>query len=111
MIPAPTALAGIPPGADLLTAPEAAAVLCVVPATLANLAKAGRVPFVRTPGGHRRYPKAALLRMRAAAGDASRFRSQATFGHITRGEAVELLMTAGHGLTADEAAMMIGGTK
>src|SRR5215211_6872519 len=39
-----------------LTASQAAALLQVSPKTVSRWAKEGKLPFVRTLGGHRRYP-------------------------------------------------------
>ena|SRR5437899_52150 len=47
--------------ADLLTPAEAAALLNVSVKSLTRWATTGRVPVVVTPGGHRRYPRQALL--------------------------------------------------
>jgi excisionase family DNA binding protein len=44
-----------------LTSSELAALLSVSPKTIARWAKAGQLPFRRTLGGHRRYPKRAVL--------------------------------------------------
>jgi excisionase family DNA binding protein len=41
--------------AEFLKAAEAAGRLHISPKTLARWAKDGRIPSVRTPGGHRRY--------------------------------------------------------
>jgi excisionase family DNA binding protein len=43
------------PGDDLLTPREVARVFGVYVATVATWARAGRLVFTRTPGGHRRY--------------------------------------------------------
>lgn len=40
-----------------LTSSEAAAVLHVSPKTIARFAKEGKLPFIKTLGGHRRYPE------------------------------------------------------
>lgn len=40
----------------LLTAAEVGALFGVDPKTVTNWAKLGRVRFITTPGGHRRYP-------------------------------------------------------
>jgi excisionase family DNA binding protein len=39
-----------------LTASQAAALLQVSPKTVSRWAKEGKLPYVRTLGGHRRYP-------------------------------------------------------
>jgi excisionase family DNA binding protein len=40
---------------DLLTPGEVAALFSVDPRTVTRWAAAGRLPYIRTPGGHRRY--------------------------------------------------------
>jgi excisionase family DNA binding protein len=50
---------GDQPPSYLRTA-EVAAWLHVSPKTVARWAKEGKLPFVRTLGGHRRYPEAKL---------------------------------------------------
>jgi excisionase family DNA binding protein len=40
---------------EMYTAGEFAALVGVDSKTVARWAKAGKVPFIRTPGGHRRY--------------------------------------------------------
>jgi excisionase family DNA binding protein len=42
---------------ELLTPAEVAAMFCVAPKTVARWAKEGKLPHIRTIGGHRRYPK------------------------------------------------------
>ncbi len=52
-------------GPDLLMTSEVAAILHVNPKTVARWAKDGRLPHIRTLGGHRRYlrgPIEALVR-------------------------------------------------
>ena len=44
---------------------EVADLLHVSPKTVARWAKAGRLPFQRTLGGHRRYPEAAIRELAA----------------------------------------------
>lgn len=44
-----------PPG-NYLTASQAAQILQVSPKTVSRWAKEGRLPFMRTLGGHRRFP-------------------------------------------------------
>jgi excisionase family DNA binding protein len=39
-----------------MTATEVAAVLHVTPKTVSRWAKEGKLPYMRTLGGHRRYP-------------------------------------------------------
>ncbi|MFI9526321.1 BldC family transcriptional regulator [Micromonospora rosaria] len=41
----------------LLTPAEVAAIFRVDPKTVTRWAKAGKLPSIRTPGGHRRYPE------------------------------------------------------
>jgi excisionase family DNA binding protein len=50
---------------DLLTPREAAALLGVRTTTLARWAREGRLTPLRTPGGHRRYPRSAVMAVRA----------------------------------------------
>jgi excisionase family DNA binding protein len=50
---------GDQPPSYLRTA-EVAALLHVSPKTVARWAKEGKLPFMRTLGGHRRYPKAKI---------------------------------------------------
>lgn len=47
---------------DLLSVSAAARMLGVSPSSLRAWAAAGRVPHVRTPGGHRRFERATLVR-------------------------------------------------
>jgi len=63
---APAAVASPRPAAALLTPAQAAARLGVTPRTLARWADAGRLVGVRTPGGHRRYPAAAVRDLAAS---------------------------------------------
>jgi excisionase family DNA binding protein len=51
---------------DLLRPREVAEIFDVRTATIARWAREGRLSPVRTPGGHRRYPRAAILRLLAA---------------------------------------------
>jgi excisionase family DNA binding protein len=44
----------------LLTPGEVAAILHVDPKTVSRWAASGRLPFVRTPGGHRRYRRSTV---------------------------------------------------
>jgi excisionase family DNA binding protein len=50
------------PVANLLSVSAAARMLGVSPSSLRAWAAAGRVPHVRTPGGHRRFPREELVR-------------------------------------------------
>ncbi|MGS2645947.1 BldC family transcriptional regulator [Streptosporangium sp. G12] len=45
---------------DLLTPGEVAALMRVDPKTVTRWAKAGKLPSILTPGGHRRVPRAAV---------------------------------------------------
>jgi excisionase family DNA binding protein len=44
----------------LLTSVEVAALFRVDPKTVTRWAKAGRLPFVKTPGGHARFRRSAV---------------------------------------------------
>ena len=55
-----------PSGATFLRSAEAAAILHVTPKTLNCWAQAGRLPFNRTLGGHRRYPEQAIRELVAS---------------------------------------------
>lgn len=44
----------------LLTPREVAALFRVTPKTVTRWAEAGKIPAIRTLGGHRRYPAAAI---------------------------------------------------
>ncbi|MBI4491873.1 MAG: helix-turn-helix domain-containing protein [Chloroflexi bacterium] len=48
---------------DYLSRKEVAALLHVSTATVARWARARRLPYVRTLGGHRRYPCDAIMRL------------------------------------------------
>jgi len=50
---------------DLLTPGEVAALFRVTPKTVTRWAEAGKLPVVRTMGGHRRFPADAVLAARA----------------------------------------------
>jgi excisionase family DNA binding protein len=54
-----------PATATHLRSAEVADLLGVSPKTVARWAKQGRLPFVRTLGGHRRYPEAAIRELTA----------------------------------------------
>jgi len=54
-----------PAGEDLLTPGGVAALLFVDRKTVTRWAVAGKIPFIRTPGGHRRYLKADVMAIRA----------------------------------------------
>ncbi|MEI2697666.1 MAG: BldC family transcriptional regulator [Microthrixaceae bacterium] len=51
---------------ELLTPGEVAAMFRVTPKTVTRWAEAGKLPVVRTLGGHRRFPAAAVREVRAA---------------------------------------------
>ena len=46
-----------------LTASQAAALLQVSPKTVSRWAKEGKLPFLKTLGGHRRYPEAEIRQL------------------------------------------------
>lgn len=48
---------------SLLTPREVASLFCVTPRTVTRWAEAGKIPVIRTLGGHRRYPAAAIHRL------------------------------------------------
>lgn len=48
---------------SLLTPAEAAKILHVAPTTIRHWAQIGRLPFITTPGGHRRFDKSDILSM------------------------------------------------
>jgi excisionase family DNA binding protein len=50
--------------ATLLTTKKVAEMFAVTPSTVVKWADAGRLPFFRTPGGHRRYPRAEVEALR-----------------------------------------------
>lgn len=61
---------GAPP--DLLTPAEVARLFRVDPKTVTRWAQAGKLPSVRTLGGHRRFPRAEVLAsLRESYGDAA----------------------------------------
>ncbi|MEU4386606.1 BldC family transcriptional regulator [Promicromonospora sp. NPDC023805] len=49
------------PPVQLMTPTEVAREFRVDPKTVTRWAKAGKLPFILTLGGHRRYPRAAVL--------------------------------------------------
>jgi len=65
-------------GADWLPISEAARALGVSPGTLRGWAAEGRVPHVRTAGGHRRFHRAALAEWVAGRPPAPRSRAERT---------------------------------
>lgn len=46
-----------------ITTSDVARMLHVSPKTVSRWAKEGRLPFIRTLGGHRRYPKVEIERL------------------------------------------------
>jgi excisionase family DNA binding protein len=48
---------------NYLRTAEVADILHVSPKTVSRWAKEGKLPFLRTLGGHRRYPAAAILQL------------------------------------------------
>jgi len=50
-------------GATYLRTSQVADILHVSPKTVSRYAKEGRLPFLRTLGGHRRYPEAEIRAM------------------------------------------------
>ncbi len=55
----------VPGTATHLRTAEVADLLAVSPKTVARWAKDGKLPFLRTLGGHRRYPEAAIRELAA----------------------------------------------
>jgi excisionase family DNA binding protein len=54
-------------GGQLLRTADVAALFQVSERTVSDWARRGRIPSVRTPGGHRRYPAAEIQRLLADA--------------------------------------------
>jgi excisionase family DNA binding protein len=52
-------------GTELISLALAAEMLHVAPSTLSRWALRGRVPYATTPGGHKRFPRAAVEEMAA----------------------------------------------
>ena len=52
-----------PPSPSYLRAAEVADILHVSPKTVSRWAKEGRLPFLKTLGGHRRYPEAEIRQL------------------------------------------------
>ena len=52
---------GLPPNVNWLTLQEASRMLGVHPSTLRQWADSGKIPIVRTPGGHRRFAESDVL--------------------------------------------------
>lgn len=63
-----TSSSAVLPGPELLSVSAAARMLGVSPSSLRAWAAAGRVPHVRTPGGHRRFQRDELVRWLAEHG-------------------------------------------
>jgi excisionase family DNA binding protein len=57
---------------------DVARILHVSPKTVSRWARDGRLPFIRTLGGHRRYPKVEIERLALSLG------GNVDDGHITR---------------------------
>jgi excisionase family DNA binding protein len=55
-----------PSGATFLRSAQAAAILPLTPTTINRWTQAGRLPFQRTIGGHRRYPEQANRELAAS---------------------------------------------
>lgn len=55
----------MPRGSRLMTASEVGTVFRVDPKTVGRWAKAGKISFVRTPGGHRRYDSTEVMALLA----------------------------------------------
>jgi excisionase family DNA binding protein len=55
-----------PSGATFLRSAETAVILHTTSKTLNRWAQAGRLPFQRTIGGHRRYPEQAIRKLAAS---------------------------------------------
>ena len=54
---------GRPRGSPLPHPAEVAAILHVSPKTVSRWAKEGKLPFLKTLGGHRRYPAAEIRQL------------------------------------------------
>ena len=59
----PTQRQGRPRPASYLHTAEVADILHVSPKTVSRWAKEGRLPFLKTLGGHRRYPEAEIRQL------------------------------------------------
>lgn len=53
----------MPDRPNLLTSAEVAELFAVDPKTVTKWAKAGRIAYIRTPAGHRRYPASQFARV------------------------------------------------
>lgn len=58
-----------PPGPAYLRTSQVAELMSVSPKTVSRYAKEGRLPFLLTLGGHRRYPEAEIRELLAKLGD------------------------------------------
>ncbi|MCU4183551.1 helix-turn-helix domain-containing protein [Acidiferrimicrobium sp. IK] len=58
-------------GGQLLRTADVAALFQVSERTVSEWARRGRIPSVRTPGGHRRYPAEEMRQLLAATEDAA----------------------------------------
>jgi excisionase family DNA binding protein len=56
----------LPDAESFLHPSQVADILHVSPKTIARWAKDGRLPFLRTLGGHRRYPEQAIRQLAAS---------------------------------------------
>jgi excisionase family DNA binding protein len=56
----------VPDAESFLHTSQVADLLHVSPKTIARWAKDGRLPFLRTLGGHRRYPEQAIRQLAAS---------------------------------------------
>jgi excisionase family DNA binding protein len=56
----------VPDAEPFLSTSQVADILHVSPKTIARWAKDGRLPYQRTLGGHRRYPKHAIRQVAAS---------------------------------------------
>jgi len=59
-------MAQAPAGERYLSSAQVAELLQVSPKTVARWAKLGKLPCLRTLGGHRRYPENAIVALREA---------------------------------------------
>lgn len=66
---------------DLLTPREAANVLGITVSTIANLSRQGQITALPTPGGHRRYTREEIDRVKTERNAAQRRRASAGHRH------------------------------
>jgi excisionase family DNA binding protein len=64
IVPVPRARTGHPD--NYLLTYQVAAILFVSPKTVSRWAKEGKLPFLRTLGGHRRYPEREIRELAAS---------------------------------------------